>query len=103
LYSKEYRFDDFSWLWLRGNLYPIKQSGILGDEAKCITPRGLLRGLLQSIIGLVGLLCHQSIASLTSLLVFEEDIEMGEEVEKYYFDSKKMKSKGIYMCRVEGW
>jgi hypothetical protein len=28
--------------------------------------------------------------------------EMGEEVEKYYFDSKKMKSKGIYMCRVEG-
>jgi hypothetical protein len=46
----------------------------------------------------------QSITSLISLLFlfFEEDIEMGKEVEKYYFDSKKMKSKGICMCRVEG-
>jgi len=24
----------FSWLWLKSNLYPIKESGILGDEAK---------------------------------------------------------------------
>jgi hypothetical protein len=53
------------------------------------------------MIGLVGLLCHQSTSSLISPLFFEEDIEMGEEVEKYYFDSKKMKSKVIYTCRAD--
>ena len=47
---------------------------LLGDE-KCITPRGLLRGLLQSIIGLVGLQCHQSITSLIFFLSFLKRIQ----------------------------